>query len=99
MVTIEQIKEVLRDEKVNLSNLGIQEIGIFGSYVRGEAGPDSDIDILIDISPDSMLTLFTLIEMEQRLSERLNNKIDIVIKSDLKPYIGDRILSEVVYVS
>lgn len=99
MVTIEQIKEVLHEERDNLLRLGIERVGIFGSYIRGEAGPDSDIDILIDISPDSSLTLFSLIDIEQRLSERLNSKIDLVIRSDLKPYIDEKILSEVQYVS
>jgi uncharacterized protein len=99
MVSVDHIKEALREEKDNLTRLGIERVGIFGSYVRGEAKPDSDIDLLIDIAPDSMLTLFSLVDIEQRLSEKLNNKIDIVIKSDLKPYIYERILSEVVYVS
>ena len=99
MTTINRIKEVLKEERINFANLGIDKIGIFGSYIRDEAGPDSDIDILIDITPDSKLTLFSLIDMEQRLSEKLNCKIDIVIKSDLKPFIGEKILSEVIYVS
>ena len=99
MVTIEQIKDVLQEEKETLYKLGIERVGIFGSYIRGEAKPDSDIDILIDVASDSALTLFSLVEIEQRLSERLNNKIDIAIKSDLNPYISERILSEVVYVS
>ena len=98
MATIEEIKKVLREEKTNLSRLGIERIGIFGSIIRGEARPDSDIDILIDLAPDSKLTLFSLIEIEQRLSEKLDSKIDLVLRSDLKPYIAERVLSEVVYV-
>lgn len=99
MVTIEQIKDVLQEEKEILYKLGIERVGIFGSYIRGEAKPDSDIDILIDVASDSSLTLFSLVEIEQRLSEKLNNKIDIAIKADLNPYISERILSGVVYVS
>lgn len=98
MATIEEIKKILREEKTNLSRLGIERIGIFGSIIRGEARPDSDIDILIDLAPDSELTLFSLIEIEQRLSEKLDSKIDLVLSSDLKPYIAERVLSEVVYV-
>jgi predicted nucleotidyltransferase len=98
MKTIDEIKSVLQSEKEELTRLGITEIGVFGSYVRGEAAIESDIDILIDISPNSSLTLLSLIELEQSLSERLNTKVDLAIKGDLKPNIGKQILSEVVYV-
>jgi uncharacterized protein len=98
MKTIDEIKFMLKSEKEDLKRLGITKIGVFGSYVRGEAAVESDIDILIDISPDSMLTLLSLVELEQSLSEKLNKKVDLVIKADLKPNIGKHILSEVVYV-
>jgi len=98
MVTLEHIKKGLYDEKEFFSSLGIEKVGIFGSYIRGEAKPHSDIDILIDVAPDSSLTLFSLIDLEQRLSEKLKTKTDLVIRSDLKPNIGERILSEVEYV-
>ena len=97
MASLDDIKNVLREEKENFLKLGINQVGVFGSFVRGEAGSDSDIDILIDVDPASNLTLFSLIGIEQKLSEKLNRRIDIVIKSDLKPNIGKRILSEVMY--
>jgi len=95
---IDDIKNIIKEEKSNLSALGVKKVGIFGSYIRGEAGPESDIDILLDISADSTLTLFSLVDIEIRLSEKLNRKVDLVIKSDLKPKIGENILSEVQYV-
>lgn len=98
MKSIDEIKSVLQSEKEELNRLGITEVGIFGSYVRGEAAIESDIDILIDVSPDSPLTLLSLIELEQSLSEKLDKKVDLAIKADLKPNIGKHILSEVVYV-
>ncbi|MFW5771287.1 MAG: nucleotidyltransferase family protein [Spirochaetota bacterium] len=98
MSELEKIKSVLRKEKPFLSKRGVNTIGIFGSYVRGENNEDSDIDILIDCNEDSNITLFSLIEMEMDLSEKLDHKVDLVIKSDLKPHLGKRILSEVEYV-
>ena len=94
----EKIKKILKEEKEVLSGLGVDQVGIFGSFIRGEDKPDSDIDVLLDISPDSTVTLFTLVDIEMRLSEKLNRKVDVVIKSDLKPNIGKHILAEVVYV-
>lgn len=98
MKEIENIKKILTDEKIILSGIGIDQIGIFGSFVRGDEKPDSDIDILVNINADSQVTLFSLIDIEMRLSEKLNRKVDLVIKSDLKPNIGKHILAEVVYV-
>jgi uncharacterized protein len=98
MTTLNRIKEVLLEEKNKMLKLGINKVGVFGSYLNGNIKENSDIDILIDITPDSSLTLFSLIDLELNLSEKLDTKIDLVIKSDLKPNIGKRILSEVQYV-
>jgi len=98
MLKLEEIKSILKAEKKELASLGIKDIGIFGSYIRGDAEETSDIDILVDVSPDSDLTLFSLIDIEMKLSEKFNRKVDLVIKSDLKPNIGKRILREVEYV-
>ena len=89
---------VLHSEKERLNSLGVKSIGLFGSYLRGEADENSDIDILIDLSDDSNMTLFSLIELEQSLSLKFDKKVDLVIRRDLKRAIGERILSEVVYV-
>ncbi|HPJ15950.1 MAG TPA: nucleotidyltransferase domain-containing protein [Spirochaetota bacterium] len=98
MITSREIMNVLHSEKERLNSLGVKSIGLFGSYLRGEADENSDIDILIDLSDDSNMTLFSLIELEQSLSFKFNKKVDLVIRRDLKRAIGEKILSEVVYV-
>lgn len=77
------------------SEYHVQEIGLFGSIVRGDATDSSDIDILVSFSqiPD----LFTFIRLEHYLTEIFNKKVDLVLKDSLKPYIREYILSEVVY--
>jgi predicted nucleotidyltransferase len=98
MISVNEIFSILRTEKDSLRRKGVTDIGLFGSYVRGEATDESDIDILIDLSDDSPMTLFSLTELEQELSLKLKQKVDMVIRRDLKPAIGKRILSEVKYV-
>lgn len=98
MISTEEIFNILRTEKQKLRRNGITEIGLFGSYIRGDATENSDIDILIDLSEDSQMTLFSLTELEQTLSSKFGKKADLVIRRDLKPAIGKRILSEVRYV-
>ena len=98
MISSDEILKILQDEKTRLRELGIYGIGLFGSYIRGEATEVSDIDILIDITEDTILSLFSLVELEQSFTEKFRTKVDIAIRKDLKPGIGKKILLEVKYV-
>jgi uncharacterized protein len=75
----------------------VEQVGIFGSYVRGEQTPNSDLDILVEFIPNARFGLVKFCELENYLSETLNLKVDLVMKAGLKPHIGDRILQEVIY--
>ena len=93
----EEIKEKLRELKPILrEKYKVSEIGIFGSWVKGKQRKGSDLDILVDFFETPSLIEF--IEMENFLSERLKVKVDLVMKSALKPYIGQVILKEVIYI-
>jgi hypothetical protein len=72
----------------------VQYLGLFGSYVQGTPRKNSDLDILVEFSETP--SLFEFIQLEGYLSELLGIKVDLVMKSTLKPMIGRRILSEVV---
>jgi predicted nucleotidyltransferase len=69
---------------------------VFGSYVRGEADKNSDIDVLVEFSEP--IGLFKFIDLEDYLSKLLGAKVDLVTKKALKPRIGSHILEEAVYV-
>jgi len=97
MKTIVEIKQVLQAQKPYLAEkYGVTEIGIFGSYVRGEQRPDSDLDVLIEVERPPRIGLIGLVELELYLSELLGIKVDLAIKKNLKPRIGKRILQEVI---
>jgi len=85
------IKDTLRKE------YGVREIGVFGSYARGEYRKDSDLDILVDFEEDAKMDLIKFVELEDYLSDLLGIKVDLVMKSVLKPRIGKHILKEVIY--
>lgn len=72
----------------------VKEIGIFGSYVRGEEKKRSDLDILVDF--DEPISLLKFIELENYLRENIGLKVDLVMKDSLKPRIGRHIIKEVV---
>jgi predicted nucleotidyltransferase len=75
-----------------LERYGAKKIAIFGSYVRGEAKPESDIDILVDFSERKCL--LDLVGIEQELSDALCVKVDLLTKKSISPYLIDRIKSE-----
>ncbi|MCK4367254.1 MAG: nucleotidyltransferase family protein [Thermoplasmata archaeon] len=73
----------------------VRKIGIFGSFARGEQEATSDIDILVDFREP--VSLIDFVALERHLSEILGRKVDLVMKSALKPRIGKHILREVRY--
>jgi hypothetical protein len=72
----------------------IREMGVFGSWVRGEQTDDSDLDVLVEF--DGPIGLLDVVGLKLDLSDRLGLPVDLVMKDGLKPRIGRRILSEVV---
>ncbi len=97
MENLERIKEKVASRKTELkSKFNVKEIGIFGSYVRGEQKKKSDIDILVSFQKP--VGMFTFIDLENYLSRLLDAKVDLVSKKALKPRIGARILNEAVFV-
>ena len=92
------IISTIRTHKSELSQFGIKDIGLFGSYAREEQTAKSDIDILIDFEPDkeSFDNYMAAYDYFEELFK--NEKIEIVTKNGLSPYIGPSILNEVLYV-
>lgn len=98
MTTKDYILAILKSNKSNLSKFGIKDVGLFGSYIRGEESEQSDIDILIDFEPemesyDNYMAAYDLFELLFK-----NERVEIVTKNGLSPYIGPKILNEVMYV-
>lgn len=75
-----------------LKRNGVVRAGIFGSYARGEAKKDSDIDILIRFK--GRKSLLDLIGVKQDIEDKLKRKADVVEYSALHPLLKDRILKE-----
>ena len=92
------IKELLEAKKTDVFRLaryhGAKNIRVFGSVARGEAGPDSDLDLLVEM--ESGRSFLDLVALWQELEELLGRKVDIVTDGGLSPYLQDRIYSEAV---
>jgi len=97
MKTFEEIKEILQKNKQKFrEQYGLKNIGIFGSYIRGEQVAESDLDILVEL--EKPIGFVKFMKLERALSEILGVQVEIVTKKALKPHIGKRILQEVRYV-
>ncbi|MDR3226445.1 MAG: nucleotidyltransferase family protein [Prevotellaceae bacterium] len=98
MTSKNNILEIMRLHKAQLTTFGVNKIGLFGSYVRNEQTPQSDIDILVDFVPEKE-TFDNYMSLCNYLEDLFaNEKIEIVTFNGLSPYIGKSILKEVNYV-
>ena len=83
--------EVLKEA---IANLGASNLAVFGSVARRDERADSDVDLLVDLEPDT--GLFALLRMRSLAEEILGRAVDIVPRSDLKPSIADEVLREAI---
>lgn len=96
MKTLEEIKDTLiRQKPIIKEKYGVSEIGVFGSYVRGEQKRKSDIDILVAF--EKPISLLKLVSLENFLTDLIGVKADVVPKEDIRRELKERILREVVY--
>ena len=90
-----RFKQALQEQLPVLSErYQVSSLAIFGSYVRQDQRPDSDLDLLVTFSVTPSLLKF--ISLENHLADLLGIKVDLVMPEALKPHIGHNILQEMV---
>jgi predicted nucleotidyltransferase len=96
---MKELEEIMAKIKEDLPYFAdkykVKSLGVFGSYVRGEQKKRSDLDVLVEFTEP--IGLFEYIALERELGERTGKKVDLVMKTALKPRIGKNILAEVRY--
>lgn len=97
MKSLEEIRMILKKHKSIIEKrFKVKEIGIFGSYIRGEQKDISDIDMLVEFYEP--IGFFAFLDLEEYLTGLFNTKVDLVSKKALKPRIGKYILQEMISV-
>ena len=93
----QRVLDILRKYmNTHRSDMGIQNMGVFGSVARNEAGRDSDVDIVVSLEQPN---LFTLSRIRQDLEQELHNHVDIVsLREKMNPYLREIIQQEARYV-
>jgi len=89
----DEILLAISANRERLSALGVVELALFGSHARGDAGPESDVDFLVEFSEKSF---DRYMELKEFLEELFGRNVDLVLKSAIKTRLRDRILSEAV---
>jgi len=95
--TKQDVLSVLREKWGGLRALGVQRVGLFGSFVRGEAGADSDVDLLVEFEPGKK-TFDNFVAVSCLLEVAFQRKVELLTPQSLSPYIGPHVLAEVEYV-
>jgi predicted nucleotidyltransferase len=90
----ESVLEILEINRDDLKGYGVESISLFGSVARGEAGPRSDVDLLVDV--DDEVTLFGLSRLKHHLEALLGMPVDLVTSDALRPQMRDSILAEAI---
>lgn len=77
----------------------IRQLALFGSVLRDDFGPDSDVDVLVEFEPGASIGLLAFARTQRELSELFQHPIDLVTRSGLKPLIKQAVLAdaEVIY--
>jgi hypothetical protein len=94
VTTKKELIQRIQEQRERLSFFGVKSIGLFGSFVRGEQTASSDIDILVEFSPEQH-TFDNFMDVSFLLEEALGRKVQIVTPEGLSPHIGPHILKEV----
>jgi uncharacterized protein len=90
---VARFRHILRQHLPDLrERYGVASLALFGSYLRGEQRPDSDLDVLVTFREVPGLLRF--IDLENHLSDLLGVKVDLVPEESLKPRIGQRVREE-----
>lgn len=89
------ISDKVRSMTPQLRQLGVSRLALFGSYARGEATPDSDVDLLVEFEPGRK-SFEGLVSLAELLEEALKHRVDAVTVESLSPHIGPKILAEAV---
>ena len=92
--TKQEILHRIQTHREEIRALGVEGLGLFGSFVRGEQGPESDVDLLVRFRPQEK-TFDNFMGLAFLLEEVLQRRVELVTTEGLSPYLGPRILGEV----
>jgi predicted nucleotidyltransferase len=94
VATKQEILRRIQTHREEIRALGVEGLGLFGSFVRGEQGPESDVDLLVRFRPREK-TFDNFMGLAFLLEDVLQRRVELVTTEGLSPYLGPQILEEV----
>ena len=93
-----EVDQILKDKREEILRIiarhGARNAQVFGSVARGEARPESDLDLLVKLDPGR--SLLDLIAIKQDLEDLLGCEVDVVTEAAISPYLREQVLREAV---
>ncbi|MDH3473079.1 MAG: nucleotidyltransferase family protein [Rhodospirillales bacterium] len=96
--TLAEVVQRLRRAEARLKARGIVHIHVFGSVARGEAGPESDVDLLADLDEDAAPSLTGFVSLKEEIEDLLGCGVDLATRAAMKPGLLERVERDAVRV-
>lgn len=96
-VKSQDVIDILRRHADTLRERGVKHAALFGSVARGDAGLESDIDILIDLDPGVRFDVFSYVELKIYIEELFPGRVDVVNRAALKPYLHQPVATDLLH--
>jgi len=93
----DEVFALLRQNRASFEQFGVGRLGLFGSFRRDTAGPDSDVDLLIEFLPEKK-SFRNFMRLAHLLEDLFQRRVELVTPESLSPYLRDAILQDVEYV-
>jgi predicted nucleotidyltransferase len=87
----------LRENETALRALGVMHAALFGSRARGDARPDSDTDIMIEIDPEAEVGIYEYVEIKDYIASLFEGPVDVIDREGLKRYIRPAATADAIY--
>ena len=87
----------LREHQAALKQRGVSHVALFGSRARGDARPDSDPDIMIEIDPDAHIGVWGYAGLKDYIATLFDGPVDVVDRDALKPYVKPAAVADAIY--
>ena len=96
--TKEGVLSAIEEHQGRLKDLGVSRLGLFGSFARGQAHTESDVDVLVEFE-EGRKTFDNFMQLAFLLEDLFGRRVDLVTRESLSPYIAPSVLSEIEYAS